>query len=79
MHTYMHTRTHVRFHVYACRLTLAVATPVVPFSYYEPQKFVLQNYGDPHSAKRLCDWVKDVFADRVLLPPGTTMLYPSGA
>lgn len=47
--------------------------------YYEPQKWVTERYGDQHSAKRLCDWVKAEFSDRVKLPEGTTMLYPSGA
>lgn len=43
--------------------------------HYEPRKWVLENYGNRNSGKRLYKFVKDNFADRNLLPRGTTHLY----
>merc|ERR1719326_243336 len=42
--------------------------------HYEPRKWVLENYGNANSGKRLLKFVKDNFADRVRLPKGTTLL-----
>jgi hypothetical protein len=41
---------------------------------YEPQKWVLQNYGNEHSGKRLLDFVREHFSDRVRFPKGTRLL-----
>jgi len=46
---------------------------------YTPRTWVMNNYGDQISGSRLKDWIEENFADRVLLPPGTKLLYPSGA
>jgi len=41
---------------------------------YQPRKWVLENYGDEHSGKRLLAFVKENFADRVTLPKNTRLL-----
>jgi len=41
---------------------------------YNPKKWVLSEYGDVASGKKLLKWVKENFADRVKLPKGTTRL-----
>merc|ERR1712061_521516 len=46
---------------------------------YKPKEWVMQNYGDMHSGRRLKAWIVENFGDRVYMPPGTTMLEPSGA
>eukprot|EP00039_Didymoeca_costata_P008514 m.112936 g.112936 ORF g.112936 m.112936 type:complete len:526 (+) comp14113_c0_seq1:119-1696(+) len=43
-------------------------------SWYEPRKWVLDNYGNENSGKRLLDFVKENFAHRVKLPKHTTLL-----
>lgn len=43
---------------------------------YEPRKWVLENYGNPHSGKRLLDFVRKHFSHRVHLPKGTKLLLP---
>eukprot|EP00747_Dinoflagellata_sp_TGD_P061745 gnl/TRDRNA2_/TRDRNA2_152663_c0_seq2.p1 gnl/TRDRNA2_/TRDRNA2_152663_c0~~gnl/TRDRNA2_/TRDRNA2_152663_c0_seq2.p1 ORF type:complete len:497 (+),score=71.43 gnl/TRDRNA2_/TRDRNA2_152663_c0_seq2:92-1582(+) len=45
----------------------------IPY-HYEPRKWVLENYGNDHSGKRLYNFVKENFADRVTLPHGTKSL-----
>merc|ERR1711972_1205045 len=42
--------------------------------YYEPRKWVLENYDNPNSGKRLFEFVQENFGDRVKLPRGTQML-----
>jgi hypothetical protein len=41
---------------------------------YEPRKWVLDNYGNEHSGKRLYDFVMEHFSHRVKLPKGTKRL-----
>jgi hypothetical protein len=41
---------------------------------YEPRKWVLANYGNPHSGKRLLKFVQDNFLDHVKLPKRTKLL-----
>ena len=41
---------------------------------YEPRKWVLENHGDAHAGKRLLDFVRENFADRVKLPKNTKLL-----
>merc|ERR1712187_290274 len=41
---------------------------------YQPRKWVLENYGNEHSGKRLLAFVKDHFSDRVHLPRNTKLL-----
>jgi len=41
---------------------------------YEPRKWVLENYGNHNSGKRLLEFVKEHFSDRVSLPKGTKLL-----
>jgi hypothetical protein len=43
-------------------------------NHYNPKQWVLNNYGDETSGKRLLDWVQENFADRVKLPKGTKRL-----
>merc|ERR1712087_176609 len=42
--------------------------------HYEPRKWVLENYDNPNSGKRLYDFVQKHFADRVRLPRNTKAL-----
>jgi len=42
---------------------------------YEPRKWVLENYGSGNSGKRLLDFVKEHFSDRVAFPRGTKQLH----
>lgn len=42
---------------------------------YEPRKWVLQNYGNEHSGKRLFDFVTEHFSHRIRLPKGTKKLF----
>ena len=42
---------------------------------YEPRKWVLEHYGNDNSGKRLLEFVKENFGDRVKLPKGTTHLF----
>eukprot|EP00930_Biecheleria_cincta_P023687 TRINITY_DN17068_c0_g1_i3.p1 TRINITY_DN17068_c0_g1~~TRINITY_DN17068_c0_g1_i3.p1 ORF type:complete len:401 (-),score=75.28 TRINITY_DN17068_c0_g1_i3:63-1265(-) len=42
--------------------------------YYEPRKWVLENYGDQKSGERLLKFVQENFGDRVKLPKGTKYL-----
>mmetsp|Transcript_6280 Transcript_6280/g.11501 ORF Transcript_6280/g.11501 Transcript_6280/m.11501 type:complete len:236 (+) Transcript_6280:1-708(+) len=44
------------------------------FRHYEPRKWVLENYDNEHSGRRLLKFVEDNFAHRVKLPRGTTHL-----
>jgi len=46
---------------------------------YEPRKWVTANYGDQVSGTKLRKFVEENFADRVMLPDGTRLLFPSGA
>jgi len=46
-------------------------------NHYEPRKYVLDNYGDQNSGKRLLKFVQQNFADRVSLPRGTKLLIAS--
>ncbi|CAE7507194.1 unnamed protein product [Symbiodinium sp. KB8] len=46
---------------------------------YEPRKWVTANYGDQVSGTKLRQFVEENFADRVMLPDGTRLLFPSGA
>eukprot|EP00930_Biecheleria_cincta_P055411 TRINITY_DN41731_c0_g1_i1.p1 TRINITY_DN41731_c0_g1~~TRINITY_DN41731_c0_g1_i1.p1 ORF type:complete len:568 (+),score=66.52 TRINITY_DN41731_c0_g1_i1:59-1762(+) len=46
---------------------------------YEPRRYVDENYNDHNSAPRLKQFVEHHFSDRVKLPQGTRMLFPSGA
>jgi len=46
---------------------------------YEPRKWVLENAGDQNSGIKLKNFIAENFADRVKLPEGTRMLFPSGA
>jgi len=41
---------------------------------YEPQKWVLEHYGNERSGKRLLDFVREHFPDRVKFPKGTRLL-----
>jgi len=41
---------------------------------YEPRKWVLENYGNAHSGKRLLEFVKEHFSHRVRLPRNTKLL-----
>ena len=41
---------------------------------YEPRRWVLENYGNENAGRRLFDFVTENFADRVVLPRGTTLL-----
>jgi len=41
---------------------------------YQPRKWVLENYGNLQSGKRLLDFVKEHFSHRVHLPKGTKWL-----
>eukprot|EP00747_Dinoflagellata_sp_TGD_P063086 gnl/TRDRNA2_/TRDRNA2_153301_c0_seq1.p1 gnl/TRDRNA2_/TRDRNA2_153301_c0~~gnl/TRDRNA2_/TRDRNA2_153301_c0_seq1.p1 ORF type:complete len:553 (-),score=92.43 gnl/TRDRNA2_/TRDRNA2_153301_c0_seq1:10-1668(-) len=45
----------------------------IPY-HYEPRKWVHENYGNENSGKRLYEFVKDNFADRVKLPKNTKAL-----
>jgi len=42
--------------------------------HYEPRKWVLENYDNPNSGKRLFNFVKEHFGDRVRLPRNTKAL-----
>ena len=43
---------------------------------YNPRDWVLKNYGNKHSGKRLFDFVNDNFVpSHVVLPKGTTSLW----
>ena len=44
------------------------------FPSYHPRKWVLENYGNANSGKRLLQFIQDNFSDRVKLPKGTKML-----
>jgi len=46
---------------------------------YKPLQFVKSNYGNERSGRRLYDFIKKNFGDRVHFPPGTTRLIPTGA
>lgn len=46
-------------------------------NHYEPRKFVLENYGDKHTGRRLLKYVKENFAHRVDLPKNTKLLIAS--
>jgi len=46
---------------------------------YHPRKLIDDQYGDAHQGPRLKRWIQENFADRVKLPPGTSMLLPTGA
>ncbi|CAE8700260.1 unnamed protein product, partial [Polarella glacialis] len=46
---------------------------------YEPSKWVREHYGDAISGARLKDFVEENFPERIMLPPGTLRLFPSGA
>lgn len=41
---------------------------------YEPRKWIMENYGKDHAGKRLFDFVREHFSDRVALPDGTSRL-----
>jgi len=41
---------------------------------YTPRKWVLDNYGNERSGKRLLTFVKEHFSDRVHLPKNTRLL-----
>merc|ERR1712039_718012 len=43
---------------------------------YEPRKWVLENYDNVNSGKRLLEFVQRHFSDRVKLPKGTKLLLP---
>ncbi|CAJ1453072.1 unnamed protein product, partial [Effrenium voratum] len=45
---------------------------------YEPRRFVDETAGDELSGSRLRQFVEENFADRVKLPTGTRLLFPSG-
>lgn len=46
---------------------------------YKPLNFVTKNYGNANSGKRLFDFVKQHWGDRITFPPGTKLLMPTGA
>jgi hypothetical protein len=46
---------------------------------YEPRRFIEENYGNELSGKRFLDFVKTNWPDRVVFPPGTRLLLPTGA
>jgi len=46
---------------------------------YEARKWVTANYGDQLAGARLREFIEENFADRVKLPDGTRLLFPSGA
>lgn len=46
---------------------------------YQPRKYVDENLGDVISGKRLKEFVEEHFRDRVRLPEGTRLLFPTGA
>jgi len=43
---------------------------------YEPRKWVLENYGNEHSGRRLLAFVREHFSHRLRLPKGTRLLLP---
>ncbi len=46
---------------------------------YEPLDFVLQNYGNHHSGRKLFEFVKRNWEDKIEFPDGTELLLPTGA
>eukprot|EP00434_Breviolum_minutum_P021650 symbB.v1.2.019108.t1/scaffold1551.1/size112226/3 len=46
---------------------------------YHPRRYVDENCGDQVSGERLAKFVEEHFSDRVKLPEGTKLLFPSGA
>eukprot|EP00039_Didymoeca_costata_P021631 m.2667 g.2667 ORF g.2667 m.2667 type:complete len:484 (-) comp2566_c0_seq1:34-1485(-) len=44
--------------------------------YYEPRKYLLDNYGDARSGKILYDFIMSNFGHRLVLPEGTTLILP---
>lgn len=46
---------------------------------YKPLDFVTKNYGNANSGKRLLEFIKAHFSERVDLPEGTNALLPTGA
>ncbi|KAL7535528.1 hypothetical protein ACHAXR_006545, partial [Thalassiosira sp. AJA248-18] len=46
---------------------------------YKPLEFIKKNYGNVNSGRRLLEFVKEHWGDRVKLPNGTKALIPTGA
>lgn len=46
---------------------------------YEPLDFVLRSYGNRHSGKKLFDFVKRNWEDKIDFPDDTELLLPTGA
>ena len=46
---------------------------------YKPAECVRGNYGNENSGKRLLEFVKDHWGDRIIFPEGTNALIPTGA
>lgn len=46
---------------------------------YKPLDFLTEHYGNINAGKRLLDFVREHFSDRVDIPEGSTMLLPTGA
>jgi hypothetical protein len=45
---------------------------------YKPLDLVKSNYGNEHSGKRLYDFVKEHWGDKIIFPVGTNALIPTG-
>ena len=52
------------------KILLGASTP----GHYTPREWVMAHYGNENSGKRLLDFVKENFADRVHLPKHTKKL-----